>query len=52
MGTAIMAMPTALALSWHLGKEAPILPQEGLVHIAVAWAVGGLMAYLAEGYRR
>ena len=47
-----MAMPTALALSWHLGKEAPILPQEGLVHIAVAWAVGGLMAYLAEGYRR
>ena len=52
VGTAIMAMPVALAHVWHLGKAVPILPDDGLVHVAVAWAVGGFMAYLAEGYRR
>ncbi len=28
------------------------LPKDAAVHVAVAWAVGGLMAYLAEWYRR
>ena len=28
------------------------MPGDCLVHITVAWAVGGFMAFLAEGYRR
>ncbi|GBF98529.1 PAS PAC sensor hybrid histidine kinase [Raphidocelis subcapitata] len=29
-----------------------ILPADAVVHITVAWAVGGLMAYLCDWYRR
>lgn len=29
-----------------------ILPTDAVVHITVAWAVGGLMAYLTDWYRR
>ena len=29
-----------------------ILPKEAVVHLVMAWAVGALMAYLAESSRR
>lgn len=29
-----------------------ILPADAVVHITVAWAVGGLMSYLSDWYRR
>ncbi|KAG2429247.1 hypothetical protein HXX76_011016 [Chlamydomonas incerta] len=31
---------------------AALLPPDAAVHVAVAWAVGGLMAYLADWYQR
>ena len=57
LGTAILALPVALANYWHYkaiskGESAPVLPQDALDHLFIAWAVGGLMAYLSEWYRR
>lgn len=52
VGTLILATPTALASFWQRGKRLDLLPQDAVIHITVAWAVGGLMAYLAEWYRR
>ncbi len=53
VGTTAMASPVALAQAWRLWRgAAAALPHEGHVHIVVAWAVGGLMSYLSEGYRR
>jgi hypothetical protein len=53
--------PAAASLDWLLGGARTgggspggggILPADAVVHITVAWAVGGLMAYLSEWYRR
>uniref|UniRef100_A0A7R9VZ96 histidine kinase n=1 Tax=Chlamydomonas euryale TaxID=1486919 RepID=A0A7R9VZ96_9CHLO len=52
MGTLTLAAPASLAAAWHLTSRKAILSNEALVHIFVAWAVGGLMAYLSEWYRR
>ena len=52
VGTLVLAIPVLLSHSWYLRREAPVMPEDSLVHITVAWAVGGFMAYLAEGYRR
>ena len=57
LGTAILAFPVALTNYWHYktisnGISAPVLPQDALDHLFIAWAVGGLMAYLSEWYRR
>jgi hypothetical protein len=55
----------ALSAEWMLGGAADgegagagagggagILPPDAVVHITVAWAVGGLMSYLSDWYRR
>jgi hypothetical protein len=34
------------------GGPQDILPADAVVHITVAWAVGGLMSYLSDWYRR
>lgn len=52
VGTSVMATPVAVAKLWHRGQAPVLLPSDAMVHIVVAWAVGGLMAYLAEWYRR
>lgn len=52
VGTTLLATPTVLLTLWHRGKNLDILPPDAVVHIVVAWAVGGLMAYLNDWYRR
>jgi hypothetical protein len=52
--------PSSGSLRWVLtGSSEPeggggpgILPGDAVVHVTVAWAVGGLMAYLCDWYRR
>jgi hypothetical protein len=53
VGTGLLATPT-LAVSLWYSSPAPsaLLPQDAVVHIIVAWAVGGLMAYLSDWTRR
>jgi hypothetical protein len=43
-----------IAVQLWYASPAPstLLPADALVHIVVAWAVGGLMAYLSDWYRR
>lgn len=53
LGALVLSVPTVLPNVWHMRVGAPsILPRDALIHIFVAWAVGALMAYLAEWYRR
>lgn len=49
IGAAVLALPVVVV--WLQGEHT-ILPQDGVVHVTMAWAVGALMAYLAESYRR
>jgi hypothetical protein len=53
VGTGLLATPT-LAVSLWYASPAPsaLLPRDAVVHIVVAWAVGGLMAYLSDWTRR
>lgn len=53
VGTGLLATPT-LAVSLWYSSPAPsaLLPKDAVVHIVVAWAVGGLMAYLSDWTRR
>jgi hypothetical protein len=53
VGTGLLATPT-LAVSLWYSSPAPsaLLPKDAVVHIIVAWAVGGLMAYLSDWTRR
>ena len=51
VGTGLLASPTIAVHVWH-GNGKGFLPPDAVVHIIVAWAVGGLMAYLADWYRR
>jgi hypothetical protein len=53
VGTGLLATPTVVAQVWYRSPTpSAILPADAAVHIVVAWAVGGLMAYLADWYRR
>lgn len=52
VGTGLLATPTIAAHVWHGCSKSSILPADAVVHIVVAWAVGGLMAYLSDWYRR
>ncbi|WIA19156.1 hypothetical protein OEZ85_003803 [Tetradesmus obliquus] len=53
VGTGLLATPMVAVQCWY-ASPAPsaLLPPDALVHIFVAWAVGGLMAYLSDWYRR
>jgi hypothetical protein len=53
VGTGLLATPMVAVQLWY-ASPAPsaLLPPDALVHIFVAWAVGGLMAYLSDWYRR
>jgi hypothetical protein len=51
VGTGVLASPTVAVHVWY-GRGGSILPPDAVVHIVVAWAVGGLMTYLADWYRR
>lgn len=52
IGTSVLATPAAVVNYWCSIKSPQHLPKDALVHVVVAWAVGGLMAYLADWYRR
>jgi len=52
VGTGLLAAPLIAMHVWHGKGDASVLPADAPVHITIAWAVGGLMAYLADGYRR
>jgi hypothetical protein len=53
VGTLVLATPVALLHAWQRGRHMHVsLPPDALIHVSVAWAAGGLMAYLAEWYRR
>ena len=48
-GTIVLALPL---LGVQLGGKVQQLPPDAPVHLVVAWAVGGLMSFLADSYRR
>jgi hypothetical protein len=48
----LLAGPVGLLNFWRYRRTMQLLPMDALVHICVAWAVGGLMAYLNDWYRR
>ncbi|KAK9815291.1 hypothetical protein WJX72_001151 [[Myrmecia] bisecta] len=50
VGTTVLAAPIALVHFWY--RRFTILPVDAEVHLLVAWAVGGLMSFLADTYRR
>lgn len=54
LGTACLAMPVLLVHSAPLwGSGLPqVLPQDAEVHLTVAWALGALVAFLADAHRR
>ena len=54
LGTACLAIPVLLVHSAPLwGSGLPqVLPQDAKVHLTVAWALGALVAFLADAHRR
>ena len=52
VGTAFLAVPVALSHYRAHHPAAVALPKDAAVHIAIAWAVGALMSFLADTYRR
>lgn len=56
----VMFVPVVLVQVWAFrdrgakldGGHGPILPTDAPIHIAVSWAVGALMSFLADTYRR
>lgn len=58
IGTLVMFVPVVIVHVWafwergHMGGADPILPSDAPIHITVAWAVGALMSFLADTYRR
>ena len=52
VGTAFLAAPVAFCHYRAAHAGAVPLPKDAAVHIAIAWAVGGLMSFLADTYRR
>lgn len=49
LGTAVLSLPL---LATHLSGKVQQMPREAPVHLFIAWAVGGLMSFLADSYRR
>ena len=54
VGTACLALPVWLVYSAMLwGSSLPqVLPQDAEVHLTIAWALGALVAFLADAQRR
>ena len=47
LGSAFLAAPVLLMHYWfHLGRLS--VPEDAVSHVVIAWAVGGLMSFLAE----
>ena len=50
---ALQGLPVGLTVWRHGWKlEESFLPSDALVHICIAWAVGALMSFLSDTYRR
>jgi hypothetical protein len=45
LGMLILAAPTGTFAAWARCRP---FPHDAVVHVVVAWAVGGLMSYLSE----
>ena len=54
LGTVCLALPVSLVCSAPLwGSSLPqVLPQDAEVHLTIAWALGALVAFLADAHRR
>lgn len=54
LGSACLAIPVAVVYTAQLwGSSLPqVLPQDADVHVTVAWALGALIAFLADAHRR
>ena len=54
LGSSLLAMPLMAVLSAPLwGSGLPhVLPRDAVLHLTIAWALGGLIAYLADNHRR
>ena len=52
----MQVLPVALCFYRHglprAGRADSILPTDAPVHICIAWAVGALMSFLSDTYRR
>lgn len=49
----VQGLPVGLVMWWHgINCEDSFLPADSLVHISIAWAVGALMSFLSDTYRR
>lgn len=49
----LQLLPVALCFYFHgLQRTDSILPSDAAVHICIAWAVGALMSFLSDTYRR
>jgi hypothetical protein len=49
----VQALPVGLVMWWHgINAKESFLPEDALVHINIAWAVGALMSFLSDTYRR
>ena len=54
LGSAVLALPVLAVFSAPLwGSELPhVLPHDAELHLTIAWALGALIAYLADDHRR
>ena len=59
IGTMVMGVPVLLVHFWSYWErgsmrdlDGAILPSDAPIHITVSWAVGALMSFLADTYRR
>ncbi|KAK9865276.1 hypothetical protein WJX84_009097 [Apatococcus fuscideae] len=59
IGTMVMSVPVILVHVWTYWEreslrdlEGAIMPSDAPIHITVSWAVGALMSFLADTYRR
>ena len=52
VGTAFLVIPVAFCQYRTVYFHRAPLPHDAPVHVAIAWAVGALMSFLADTYRR
>ena len=52
VGTAFLIVPVAFCQYRTIHFRSAPLPHDAPVHVAIAWAVGALMSFLADTYRR
>ena len=52
VGTAFLIVPVAFTEYRAVHFRSAPLPHDAPVHVAIAWAVGALMSFLADTYRR